>query len=206
MSVRASVDQKLIHGLEYFFVLDMRARNHAQRQHIIHSVRPSTTAPSYADRRSLQLDTLLYQLHTVSFFLAPSLWSYVCRLACQSQLSKPKELESPRSLRFLFGLVIVGNVTSVWSHSTAAVAPSSVVVLDFVGFGTSSLTCVHHRRDHICTHSQFAVQSASVVSRHSHRRLPDDPRKHRVRFVSYRPKFAQCTRYDSPAVHPMYIA
>ena len=143
-----------------FFVLDMRARNHAQRQHIVHSVRLSTTAPGYADRRSLQLDMLLYQLHTVSFFLAPSLWSYVCRLACQSQLSKSKELESPRSLRFLFGLVIVGNVTSVSSHSTAAVAPSSVVVLDLVGFGTSSFTCAHHHRDHLLRVSTFSSSSS----------------------------------------------
>ena len=61
------------------------------------------------------------------------------------------------------------------------------------------------RRDHSCFHSQCTVQSASAVSRHSHRRLPDDPREHRIRFVSHRPECARCTRYDSPA-HPMYIA
>jgi hypothetical protein len=117
----------------------------SQRQHIVHSVRPSNDRiyiETLTDTH--QLDTLLYQLHTLSFFLAPSLWSYIFRLVCQSQLSRPKELDSARSLRFLVGLVVVANITSVWYHLTATFAASAVVVLDFVGMGASSSVARTH--------------------------------------------------------------
>jgi len=94
----------------------MHKRHHAQRQHIIHA-----------------LDTLLYQLHALSFFLSPSLWTFVCRLIAQFQLSKPREVDSSRSLRFLYIMVFLFNASSVWAHVAQGATEGRAVVLDFVG-------------------------------------------------------------------------
>jgi hypothetical protein len=89
---------------------------HHHRRHIIHS-----------------LDLLLYQLHTLSFFLSPSLSSYICRLIAQLQTSKPRDLDSTRSLRFFVLLVLLFNASSVWSHATKGAGEGKALVLDFIG-------------------------------------------------------------------------
>ncbi|KAJ3517251.1 hypothetical protein NLJ89_g625 [Agrocybe chaxingu] len=94
----------------------MHKRFHVQRQHIIHS-----------------LDTLLYQLHTLSFFLSPSLWIYVCRIIAQFQCIRPRELDANRSLRFFYFTVIILNVPSLWNHSTKGASEGRAIILDFIG-------------------------------------------------------------------------
>src|ERR1700722_8488015 len=84
-----------------------------------------------------QLDTLLYQLHTLSFFLSPSIWPYACRLISQLHASTPRELDSNRSLLFFFNLILLFNTGSIWSHATQEAAEDKAVVLDFVGLGTT---------------------------------------------------------------------
>jgi len=94
----------------------MPRRYYVQRQHIIHS-----------------LDTLLYQLHTLSFFLAPSIWIYVFRMVFQFQCSKPRELDSSRSLRFFFTMALFFNFPSLWIHLSRGPAEGRVIILDFIG-------------------------------------------------------------------------
>ncbi|TDL24315.1 hypothetical protein BD410DRAFT_745707 [Rickenella mellea] len=94
--------------------------HHAQRKHIISS-----------------LDHLLYQLHTLSFLLAPSMWIYACRCATQFHCSKVRDLDVGRSLRFWFAAVLLCNAGAVWSHAldspAAGAAAGRGLVLDFVG-------------------------------------------------------------------------
>ncbi|RDB24993.1 hypothetical protein Hypma_007858 [Hypsizygus marmoreus] len=96
----------------------MHRRHHAQRQHII-----------------LSLDALLYQLHTLSFILSPSIWAFLFRLVCQFQCSKPRDLDATasRSLRFFFANIIFFNASSLWFHATQGAAEGRAIVLDFVG-------------------------------------------------------------------------
>jgi len=94
----------------------MPKRYYVQRQHIIHS-----------------LDTLLYQLHTLSFFLAPSIWIYVFRMVSQFQCSKPRELDSSRSLRFFFTMALFLNLPSLWTHLSRGSSEGKVIILDFIG-------------------------------------------------------------------------
>ncbi|TFK54419.1 hypothetical protein OE88DRAFT_1192176 [Heliocybe sulcata] len=94
----------------------MPIRHYAQRQHIIQS-----------------LDTLLYQLFTLSFFLSPTVWPLICRTATQFQFSRPRELDPKRSLRFWFFLVLLFNAGSIWSHAAEGAVVGRTVVLDFVG-------------------------------------------------------------------------
>ncbi|KAF9529377.1 hypothetical protein CPB83DRAFT_852563, partial [Crepidotus variabilis] len=94
----------------------MPRRFYVHRQHIISS-----------------LDSFLYQLHTLSFVLSPSLWVYVCRLIAQFQCSRPRELDSNRSLRFYYMMIILLNLPSVVKHSTRGAVDGRAFVLDFVG-------------------------------------------------------------------------
>lgn len=94
----------------------MHRRHHAQRQHIIHS-----------------LDTTLYQLHTLSFFLSPSLWGYLCRIFAQFQCSKPRDLDATRSLRFFFVIVFTLNLPSLWLHAFHRAGEGRSIILDFIG-------------------------------------------------------------------------
>ncbi|KII92577.1 hypothetical protein PLICRDRAFT_37347 [Plicaturopsis crispa FD-325 SS-3] len=95
----------------------MHKRHHAQRQHIISS-----------------LDTLLYQLHTLSFLLSPSVWVLIARLCVQFHLPSPRALDTKRTLRFWFGLVLFFNFGALWNHATMGGADEGrAVVLDFVG-------------------------------------------------------------------------
>ncbi|KAF8070509.1 hypothetical protein FPV67DRAFT_1487666 [Lyophyllum atratum] len=98
----------------------MPKQHHAQRQHIV-----------------VSLDALCYQLHTLSFILSPSIWSFICRLLSQFQCSKPRDLEATatRSLRFFFANILLLNLSSVWYHATQGAAEGRAIVLDFVGLG-----------------------------------------------------------------------
>ncbi|KIM75461.1 hypothetical protein PILCRDRAFT_35882, partial [Piloderma croceum F 1598] len=94
----------------------MHKRHHAQRQHIIHS-----------------LDTLLFQLHTLSFFLSPSLLGFISRLFSQFQCSKPRDIDPSRSLRFWYFVLVFFNFGCIWTHAIEGVSEGRAVVLDFVG-------------------------------------------------------------------------
>jgi len=111
----------------------MPKRFYGQRQHIIHSVR--SLLSFLCVLTVLQLDTLLYQLHTLSFFLSPSLWLFLLRIACQFQYSKPRELDSNRSLRFYFALVALLGVPSILSHLIYGASEGRALILDFIGIG-----------------------------------------------------------------------
>ncbi|PIL36088.1 hypothetical protein GSI_01748 [Ganoderma sinense ZZ0214-1] len=89
---------------------------HAQRKHIIHS-----------------LNSLLYQLHTISFLLSPRLWPLLCRIATQFQFSRPRDIDPQRSLRFWFILVVLVNLQSFYNHVLRGPAAERSIVLDFVG-------------------------------------------------------------------------
>ena len=91
----------------------------------------------------MQLNTTLYQLHTLSFILAPSLLGYLCRCATQFQFAKPRVIDARRSLVFWFVIVGAVNMGSVWTHVVVGApdvdhggAGARGVVLDFVGMGT----------------------------------------------------------------------
>ncbi|RPD53527.1 hypothetical protein L227DRAFT_557527 [Lentinus tigrinus ALCF2SS1-6] len=89
---------------------------HAQRKHIIHS-----------------LTSLLYQLHTVSFLLSPRLWPFICRLSTQFQFSRPREIDSQRSLRFWFILIFLVNLQCFYNHVFRGASEGRSIILDFVG-------------------------------------------------------------------------
>ncbi|CAL1706937.1 unnamed protein product [Somion occarium] len=88
---------------------------HAQRKHIVHS-----------------LNTLLYELHTLSFFLSPSIWGYICRVSSQYQFARPRS-DPNRTLKFWFFLILFFNLGIVWSHIFEGASPGRSVILDFVG-------------------------------------------------------------------------
>jgi hypothetical protein len=82
-----------------------------------------------------QLDTLMLQLYTLSFFLSPSLLPLLCRLACQFTSYKPREVDPKLSLRVWFFLLCASNVPSFWSHARDGATEARAVILDFVGMG-----------------------------------------------------------------------
>ncbi|TFK75377.1 hypothetical protein BDN72DRAFT_810981 [Pluteus cervinus] len=94
----------------------MNKRYNAQRKHIVHS-----------------LDSLLYQLHTLSFFLSPGLWAFIFRLVSQFQCSKPRDLDAAHSLRFFFTTILFFNIPTLWNHATSSGLEERAVFLDFVG-------------------------------------------------------------------------
>ncbi|KAJ6499230.1 hypothetical protein C8R45DRAFT_981640 [Mycena sanguinolenta] len=94
----------------------MHKRLYAQRKHIIQS-----------------LDILLYELHVLAFFISPSIWTLIFRLLTQSQCSKPRELDSPWSLRAFFLLLVSVNILTVWRHATSGASDGKTVILDFIG-------------------------------------------------------------------------
>jgi len=108
--------QQRLSSHSFVYIHDMHKRFHGQRQHVVYS-----------------LDVLLYQLHTLSFFLSPSIWIYLCRILSQFQYSKPRELDPTRSLRFYYTMVLLFNLPSIWYHSTREVVDGRIVILDFIG-------------------------------------------------------------------------
>ncbi|KAI0762080.1 hypothetical protein BD413DRAFT_585377 [Trametes elegans] len=89
---------------------------HAQRKHIIQS-----------------LNSLLYQLHTISFLLSPRLWAYFCRVLVQFQFVRPREIDSQRSLRFWFFCILSSNAPALYAHAAKNPASGRTLILDFVG-------------------------------------------------------------------------
>ena len=112
---------------------------HGQRKHIIHSVRSlfPPTGSSRTDWDHPQLNSLLYQLHTVSFLLSPRLWPLLLRISTQSQFTRPRSIDSQRSLRFWFILVLVVHAQSLIQHILFGGAEERSIILDFVGIGMS---------------------------------------------------------------------
>ncbi|KAF9566710.1 hypothetical protein CPC08DRAFT_602449, partial [Agrocybe pediades] len=94
----------------------MHTRFYRERLHVINS-----------------FDAVLFQLHTLSFFLSPSLWLYTCRLLSQIVCARPREIDSSRSLRFFYFIVFTFNVPNIWSHSTRGVMEGRAIILDFIG-------------------------------------------------------------------------
>ncbi|TFK44763.1 hypothetical protein BDQ12DRAFT_673535 [Crucibulum laeve] len=94
----------------------MHKRHYAQRQHIIHS-----------------LNALCYQLHALSFFLSPSVWSLALRIISQLQCAKPRDIDATRSLRFFYAMLLLFNGPTLWNHATQGAAEGRAIVLDFVG-------------------------------------------------------------------------
>lgn len=88
---------------------------------------------------SAKLERILYQLYTISFFLSPSLLSYLCRTMFQFQFARPRDIDPRLSLRFWFILILLFNVGSIWSHATEGAAAGRSIVLDFVGPGPCTL-------------------------------------------------------------------
>ena len=82
---------------------------------------------------------MLYQLHTVSFFLSPALVPYLFRVLFQFQFARPREIDPERSLRFWFFLAFVFNFGSLWTHATQNPGETGhSILLDFVGPGAFS--------------------------------------------------------------------
>jgi len=94
----------------------MQKRFYAQRLHVIQT-----------------LDTLLYQLHTLSFFLSPSIWLYVCRFLSQYHCATPRELDPSLSLRFFYAMLVFINVPNFWNHATRGAVEGRAIILDFIG-------------------------------------------------------------------------
>ncbi|KAG0707318.1 hypothetical protein DFH29DRAFT_23803 [Suillus ampliporus] len=95
----------------------MHKRHDAQRQHIIDS-----------------FHDLLFYLHAVSFFLAPSLVPLVFRAVfCQFLCYRPREVDPKVSLRAWFLLTFILNIPSFWLHAREGTVEGRTVVLDFVG-------------------------------------------------------------------------
>ncbi|EAU91784.2 hypothetical protein CC1G_04552 [Coprinopsis cinerea okayama7 len=90
----------------------------------------------YGQRQHLvkaQLNSVLYQLHTLSFFLSPSLWSFVFRIISQSQCAAPKDIDISRSLRAHFTIVFLLNLPNLWTHIFHGAAEGRAIILDFIG-------------------------------------------------------------------------
>jgi hypothetical protein len=64
-------------------------------------------------------------------------------MVSQFQCSKPRELDSSRSLRFFFATALFFNLPSLWSHSYRGLSEGKVIILDFVGMCTSVLDFTH---------------------------------------------------------------
>jgi hypothetical protein len=80
-----------------------------------------------------QLDTLLHQLHTLSFFLSPSILALSCRFMLQYHCKAPREWDPSRPLRVFLWPIIFVNAFSVYNHATEGAAEGRAIVLDFVG-------------------------------------------------------------------------
>ena len=61
----------------------------------------------------------------------------LCRIATQFQFSRPRDIDSQRSLRFWFILVVLVNLQSFYNHIFKGPAEGRSIILDFVGLGES---------------------------------------------------------------------
>ena len=116
----------------------MHKRYDAQRQHIIDSVSFLLDFANVAIYllMSHKFHNLLYHLHAVSFFLAPSLVPLFTRAICSQFLCyKPREVDPKVSLRSWLLLTFILNIPSFWLHAREGAVEGRTVVLDFVGMG-----------------------------------------------------------------------
>lgn len=67
----------------------------------------------------------------------------MCRIIAQFQCSRPRELDSNRSLRFFYVLVVLLNLVGVVKHANYGVADGRALVLDFVGMCTWLCPMIH---------------------------------------------------------------
>ena len=78
----------------------------------------------------------MYQLHILSFFMAPSLLALCARLFAQLQISRPRLVDPKRTLRFWYIVIVLFNLGTIWSHAISGVPEGRTVILDFIGMGT----------------------------------------------------------------------
>jgi len=76
---------------------------------------------------------MLYQFHTISFLLSPTLLPYLSRCIGQFQLAMPRDFYPKRTLRFWYFMVLLFNFPSVWDHALFGPAKGPSLILDFVG-------------------------------------------------------------------------
>jgi len=83
------------------------------------------------------LDALLYELFLCSYLLYPSMLWLVCRASSQFQFSRPREMDSTRTLRFFFFFACLVNAFPILRHVFAGLDfQSHGLLLDFVGRAT----------------------------------------------------------------------
>ncbi|KIY73142.1 hypothetical protein CYLTODRAFT_485850 [Cylindrobasidium torrendii FP15055 ss-10] len=90
----------------------------------------------YAQQRKhimSSLDSLLYQLHVIAFFVSPSIWLLILRCLCQGQCARAREIDPERTLRFYFVIILLFNGYGLWTHATAGASHGRSIILDFVG-------------------------------------------------------------------------
>jgi len=75
----------------------------------------------------------LYQFHTISFLLSPTLLPYLSRCIGQFQLARPKDFYPKKTLRFWYFMVVFFNFPSIWDHALFGAAKGPSLILDFVG-------------------------------------------------------------------------
>ncbi|KAE9411413.1 hypothetical protein BT96DRAFT_870114 [Gymnopus androsaceus JB14] len=93
----------------------------------------------YHERRHIltALDTLLYQLFCLSFYLSPSLFNMFLRLSAQLLCTTTREMSPTLSLGSFFVFPLFSNSFSVWNHATTGPSEGRSVILDFVGLAYS---------------------------------------------------------------------
>lgn len=70
--------------------------------------------------------------------MSPSILALVTRTAAQFQLSKPREMDPGRTLRFWYFLIFLFNFGSLWAHTITGTAEGRAVILDFIGMCMSN--------------------------------------------------------------------
>ena len=130
-----------------------------------------------------QLDNLIFQLYTLSFFLSPTLLPLLCRVASQFVFYKPRELDPKLSLRVWFLLLFVSNVPSFWFHIRDGATESRAVILDFVGLGEFPCS---HPPSRSRPHRISAIQATPHIARYPHPQSADAPHYHLIRGVATR--------------------
>ncbi|KXN92477.1 hypothetical protein AN958_08036 [Leucoagaricus sp. SymC.cos] len=94
----------------------MPTRYYAQRQHLVQS-----------------LDSLVYQLFTLSFLMSPSMFIYLSRMLVQVQCGKPREFDPTYPLRFFYGLILFCNGVVFWIHTIQGASEGRTLIIDFIG-------------------------------------------------------------------------
>ncbi|ESK97104.1 hypothetical protein Moror_6325 [Moniliophthora roreri MCA 2997] len=96
----------------------MQKRFHAQRQHIINS-----------------LDSVLHQLHCLSFLQSSSIFHLLLRIFSQVVCRTPREIVSNSPLGVFFVMVLLFNAPCIWAHALYGASEGRAIILDFIGLG-----------------------------------------------------------------------